>query len=99
MAILLIKLGIRFVVFTLVFWLAAKKNPKVAIKPKWATPIIAAVFALLNTALYAALKPILNLATLGAIGFLMPLIVNVLLLAVTVRLFSKREWLKIDGLI
>lgn len=99
MSILLIKLGVRFVVFTAVFWLAAKKNPKVVVRPSWATPIIAAVFALLNTGIYWALKPILNLATLGAIGFAMPLVVNILLLAVTVRLFAKKEWLKIDGLV
>jgi uncharacterized membrane protein YvlD (DUF360 family) len=99
MAIVLIKLGIRLVVFTAVFWLAAKKNPKVTITPKWATPIVAAVFALLNTFLYWALKPVLNLATLGAIGFLMPLVVNVILLVVTVRVFQRKEWVKIDGVI
>jgi uncharacterized membrane protein YvlD (DUF360 family) len=98
MGIVLIKLGIRLVVFTAVFWLAAKKNVKVAIKPRWALPVVAAVFALLNTFLYWALKPVLNLATMGAIGFVMPLIVNVLLLVVTVRLVQKKEWLKIDGL-
>ena len=99
MGILLIKLGVRLVVFTAVFWLAAKKNQKVTIKPKWALPIVAAVFALLNTFLYWALKPVLNLATMGAIGFVMPLIVNILLLVVTVRLVQKKEWLKIDGLV
>lgn len=99
MSILLIKLGVRFVVFTAVFWVAAKKNPKVVVRPAWATPLIAAVFALLNTGIYWALKPILNLATLGAIGFAMPLVVNILLLAVTVRLFAKKEWLKIDGMV
>jgi uncharacterized membrane protein YvlD (DUF360 family) len=98
MGIVLIKLGIRLVVFTAVFWLAAKKNVKVAIKPRWALPVVAAVFALLNTFLYWALKPVLNLATMGAIGFVMPLIVNILLLVVTVRLVQKKEWLKIDGL-
>jgi uncharacterized membrane protein YvlD (DUF360 family) len=99
MAMLLIKLGIRLVVFTAVFWIAAKKNPKVAIKPRWAIPIVASTFALLNVALYWALRPILNLATLGAIGFFMPLVVNLVLLIATERLVAKKEWLKIDGLI
>ena len=97
MAILLIKLGVRLAVFTLVFWLIARKSQTVVIKPRWATPIVAAVFALLNTALYWALKPILNLATLGVIGFAMPLVINAILLAVTVRIVEKKEWLKIDG--
>lgn len=99
MAIVLIKLGIRLVVFTAVFWIAAKRNPKVVIQPRWALPLVAGVFALFNTALYWALKPILNLATLGAIGFFMPLVVNVLLLFATVRVFAKKQWLKIDGFI
>ena len=97
MAILLIKLGIRLVVFTAVFWIAVKKNPKVVVQPKWAVPIVATVFALLNVGLYWALRPILNLATLGAIGFVMPLVVNLLLLVATERLVSKKQWLKIEG--
>lgn len=99
MAILLIKLGIRLVVFTAVFWIAVKKNEKVVVKPKWAVPIVATVFALLNVGLYWALRPILNLATLGAIGFVMPLVVNLLLLIATERLVAKKQWLKIDGII
>jgi uncharacterized membrane protein YvlD (DUF360 family) len=98
MSILLIKLGVRLVVFTAVFWLIARAMKQVVIKPKWATPIVAAVFALLNTGLYWALEPILNLATLGVIGFAMPLVINILILAVTVRIVEKKEWLKIDGL-
>lgn len=99
MAIVLIKLGIRLVVFTAVFWLAVKKNEKVVVKPKWAVPVVAAVFALLNVGLYWALRPILNLATLGAIGFVMPLVVNLVLLIATERLVAKKSWLKIDGII
>jgi hypothetical protein len=99
MTILLIKLGVRLVVFTAVFWLIARAMKQVVIKPRWATPIVAAVFALLNTGLYWALVPILNLATLGVIGFAMPLVINILLLAVTVRIVEKKEWLKIDGLV
>ena len=109
MAILLIKLGVRLVVFTAVFWIVAwteakkaagpqKREPRVAISPRWATPIVATVFALANVGLYWALEPILNLATLGAIGFLMPLVVNFLLLAATVRLFEARKWIKVNGL-
>jgi hypothetical protein len=95
---ILIKLGIRLVVFTGVFWLAARKNEKIIFEKKWATPLVAFTFAVLNTALYWALKPVMNLATFGAIGFLMPLIINGALLAATVRIFArKQQWFRIDG--
>ena len=95
---LLIKLGIRLVVFTAVFWIAAKKNKKVIFEKKWAMPLVSFTFAVLNTALYWALKPVLNIATLGAIGFVLPLIINGVLLGVTVRIFqAKQHWFRIDG--
>lgn len=84
----LIKLGVRLVIFGGVFFLAARRNPKVLIHAKWATPLVALVFAALNTGLYWALRPILDFATLGALGFFMPLIVNTVLLVSTVRLFA-----------
>ena len=84
---ILIELGVRLVVFGVVFFFAARKNPKVVISAKRATPVVAFVFAALNTILYWALTPILNLATMGAVGFVMPFIVNMLLLIATVRFF------------
>ncbi len=85
---LLIKLGVRFVVFGVVFFIAARRNPKVIIPVKWATPVVALVFALLNTTIYWALRPVLDLATLGALGFAMPLVANIVLLYVTVKFFA-----------
>lgn len=106
--VLLIKLAIRLVVFGAVFFVAAKKNPKIVIHNKWATPVIALVFALLNTGVYWLLAPILNLATLGAMGFIMPLVVNLVFLVATVNVFAvlnakrksqdKKPWLEIQGL-
>ncbi len=93
----LIKLGVRLVVFGLVFWIAARKNPKVLVPNKWATPLIALVFAALNTGLYWALTPVLNLATLGALGFVMPFFVNMMLLLATVRIFQRKKWIEIQG--
>ena len=87
--IVLIKLAIRLVVFGGVFFLAAKKNPKVVIHNKWATPLIALVFALLNTGVYWLLTPILNLATLGVMGFIMPFVVNMVFLLGTVKVSEK----------
>jgi hypothetical protein len=85
---ILIKLGVRLLVFGAVFFLAARRNPKIAIHARWATPPVALVFAMLNTGLYWALKPVLDLATLGALGFVMPLVVNTVLLVATVRFFA-----------
>jgi hypothetical protein len=94
---ILIKLGARLVVFGLVFFFAARRNPNVLLPNKWATPLIALVFALMNTALYWALTPILNLATLGAFGFLMPFVANVLFLYATVRIFAAKKWIAIES--
>lgn len=94
---ILIKLGARFLVFGLVFYLAARRNPKVKLPRKWATPLIALVFALMNTALYWALTPLLDLATLGAFGFLMPLVANLVFLWATVRIFASRKWIEIES--
>ncbi len=93
----LIKLGVRLIVFTAVFWIAAKKNEKIIFDKKWATPLVALVFAILNTALYWALKPVLDLASLGVVGFAMPFVVNIALLAVTLRIFQSRKWFHIEG--
>jgi uncharacterized membrane protein YvlD (DUF360 family) len=103
--VVLIKLAIRLVVFGLVFFVAAKKNPKIVIHNRWATPLIALVFALLNTAVYWLLTPILNLATLGVMGFAMPFVVNMVFLIGTVKVFDKinekrkseTKWFEIQG--
>lgn len=104
--IVLIKLAIRLLVFGVVFFIAAKKNPKVVIHNKWTTPLIALVFALLNTGVYWLLTPILNLATLGAMGFIMPFVVNMVFLLGTVKAFEKlnekrkseSKWIEIQGI-
>jgi uncharacterized membrane protein YvlD (DUF360 family) len=56
------------------------------------------VFAVFNTALYWMLKPVLNIATMGAIGFILPLIINGALLLLTMKVFEKKQWFRIDGL-
>ncbi len=99
MAMFLVKLGIRLVVFTAVFWVAAKKNDRITFAKRWAPPVVALVFAALNSLLYWALLPLLELATLGAVSFAMPFLVNILLLAITVRILESREWFKIEGLL
>jgi hypothetical protein len=92
----LAKLGIRFVVFGAVFGVVAHRRKDVIIEPKWALPLCGLVFAVLNTGLYWLLKPLLNLATLWTVWFLVPLLVNGFLLYLTDRLLKP---LKIDGLV
>ena len=96
--VLLIKLGVRLLAFTAVFWVAAKKNDKIIIEKKWATPVVGFAFAVLNTALYWVLGRVLNLATLGVVGFAMPLVINGVLLMVTARVFQRKpQWFRLEG--
>ncbi len=94
---MLIKLGVRLVVFTGVFWFAAKKNKKIVFEKKWAPPLVALVFAVLNTGLYWMLKPVLNIATMGAVGFALPFVINGGLLLGTMKVFEKKKWFRIEG--
>ena len=91
-------LAIRLVVFTAVFWLAARKHDRIVFAKKWSLPIVALVFATLNSALYLALKPIAEVVTLGVAGFALPMLLNLFLLGITVRLFQSRKWFRIEGL-
>lgn len=92
---LLIKLAVRLAVFGAVFAFAAWKNPRIRIHPKFALPLIALVFALLNTGVYWIAKPVLNLATLGAAWLFLPLILNGAFLWATHRVLKP---LRIEGL-
>lgn len=96
---ILIELGIRLLVFTGVFWFAAKRNKNIIIEKRWATPLVALVFAVLNTALYWVLEPVLDFATLGVAGFAMPLVINGGLLYATMKIFEKKKWFRIEGML
>jgi hypothetical protein len=95
---ILIKLGVRLVVFGLVFFIATRKNKKVIVAKTRMLPLIALVFATLNTALYWGLSKLLNLATMDTAAFLMPLAINLALLIGTIKIFEKKKWLEVQGL-
>ncbi len=95
---LLVKLGIRLLGFMAVFFFAARKNPKIKIEPRWAIPLVAGLFGVMNVGMYWLLKPVLNLATFGAAWFAMPFVINLGFLIATVRIFEKKKWLVIDGI-
>lgn len=94
---LLAKLGIRLLGFIALFWVAAARNPKIKIQPRWAIPLVAGMFAVFNVGLYWLLKPVLNLATFGAAWFAMPFVINLGFLIATLRVFEKKKWFVIEG--
>jgi uncharacterized membrane protein YvlD (DUF360 family) len=96
---LLVKIGIRLVTFIVVFWVATKKNPKVKIEPRWAIPLVAGLFGILNTGLYWLFKPVLHIATFGTAAFALPLVINGVFLYATSRAVEKKKWLQIDGIL
>ena len=86
---LLIKLGVRLVVFTGGFIAAAKYIQGVTVTRKLAYPALGFLFALLSTVFYWALSPLLDLATLNALSFAMPLVVNLVLLIATIKISNR----------
>lgn len=99
MNMILIKLGVRLVVFTAVFWFAARKNKKVVFEKTWAPPLVGIVFAVLSTALFWAASKLLGIVTLGAVGFVAPLVINLGLVIATAAIFKSRHWFRIEGVI
>jgi hypothetical protein len=92
----LIWLAIRFVVFGVALTFAMKKVKDVKVTPPHALPLVALVFAVLNTALYWLIAGALNLVTLWTLFFLVPFIANGVFLYATDRILKP---LKIDGMI
>jgi len=96
---ILAKLAIRLAVFIAVFWFASRKSSKITIQPRWAIPLVAGVFGLFNIGLYWLLRPLLHLATFGAVAFVLPLVINGLFLWATARAVAKKQWLKLEGVL
>jgi uncharacterized membrane protein YvlD (DUF360 family) len=97
---LLVKLGVRIVVFTAVFALAVWRSQGLRIERRWAVGLVGLVFALLNTALYGLLSVVLNVATFGIAWLFAPFLVNALFLWATGWLLRKIRvrGIEIDGL-
>ena len=94
---ILIKLAVRLVVFSGVFFAATKYIEGITVTKKWAFPLLGALFAVLTTLFYWLLAPVLDLVTFNAISLGLPLVVNLVLLAVTMRLLKTKGWLTVDG--
>jgi hypothetical protein len=93
---MLIWFAVRFVVFGVAITFAMKKVKGVKVEPKHAIPLVALVFALLNSLLYWLLASVLNLVTLWSLFFLVPFVANGVLLYATDRLLKH---LTIEGIV
>jgi uncharacterized membrane protein YvlD (DUF360 family) len=85
---LLLKLLIRTVVFGIVIAFVTRRDSKVVVEPRSALPTVAAVFAVLNVALYSFLWTVLNISTLFVLFFVVPFVANALLLWLTDKLMK-----------
>lgn len=86
---LLIKLGVRWVIFTITFVLATRYLDDVKVSKKWAYPLIGGMFALLNTAFYWLLAGALDIATLSSLQLTLPLVANTVLLIVMIKVSNR----------
>lgn len=86
---LLIKLGVRLVVFTAAFVAATRYLEGISVTKKWAYPVLGAMFAVLSTVFYWALAPVLDVATLNSLSFAIPLVANTVLLIAVIKVSNK----------
>jgi uncharacterized membrane protein YvlD (DUF360 family) len=80
---LLVHLLLRTLVFGVAITFACKRFDDVKVQPKEYLPVVALVFAVLNTALYHVLGFALNMVTLWTLWFAVPFVANGLLLLAT----------------
>ena len=85
----------RVVVFGIVIAFLTRRNAQITVTPRSALPVVAIVFALLNTLLYGFLKVALNIGTLLTLFLVVPFIANGILLWMTDKLIKP---FKVEGL-
>lgn len=86
---LLIKLGVRLVVFTAAFVASTRYLEGISVTKKWAYPVLGAMFSVLSTVFYWALAPVLDVATLNSLSFAIPLVANTVLLIAVIKVSNK----------
>ena len=90
----LIWLVVRTVVFGVALTFVTRGNGGVTVKPRAALPLVALVFALLNSLLYMGLATFVTWASLWTLSLVAPFLANAALLWLTARLIKP---LNIDG--
>jgi uncharacterized membrane protein YvlD (DUF360 family) len=88
MTLLVVKILARIVIFGIALTFACRRDGDVKVEPRNKLPLVAGVFALLNTLLYSLLAGILNLSTLWLLFFVVPFVANGLLLMLTDKLLK-----------
>ena len=102
---MLIRLGIAFVVFGAAITFATLKIKEVKVTHKAVIPLVAIVFALLNTALYWLVAFTIKAVSLWTLALVAPFLANAVLLYATDRLIKQFEikgivaFLKTAGLV
>lgn len=88
---LLIRLGIAFVVFGAAITFATLKIKEVKVTHKAVIPLVAIVFALLNTGLYWLVAFTIKAISLWTLALVAPFLANAVLLYATDRLLKQFE--------
>lgn len=98
MTLLIVKLLARVFVFGVALTFACRRDADVKVEPRSKLPIVAATFALLNTALYSLLAGVLTLPML-LLFFLVPFAANALILILTDKLLASFKIESITALV
>lgn len=98
MTLLLVKLIARVFVFGVALTFACRRDADVKVEPRSRLPMVAATFAVLNTALYSVLAGVLTLPML-LLFFLVPFAANALILMLTDKLLKSFKIESITALV
>ncbi len=88
---MIITLLIRIVVFGIALTYATRTVPDVKVDPRSALPVVALVFALLNTLLYGLVSFAVTVLSLGLFWLVAPFVANAVLLFATDKLLKPFE--------
>jgi uncharacterized membrane protein YvlD (DUF360 family) len=98
MTLLLVKLIARVFVFGVALTFACRRDADVKVEPRSKLPLVAATFAVLNTALYSLLAGVLTLPML-LLFFLVPFAANALILMLTDKILNSFKIESITALV
>lgn len=90
----LVWLLVRTIVFGVALTFVTRGNGAVKVSPRAALPLVALIFALLNSLLYAGIATFVTVASLWTLSLVAPFLANAALLWLTAKLLRP---LKIDG--
>jgi uncharacterized membrane protein YvlD (DUF360 family) len=89
-----LSLLVRVVVFGIAIAYVTRRNAKVKVEPRSALPLVALVFAGLNTLLYVLIAGVVKVVTLYTLAIVAPFVANAVLLWLTDRILKP---FKVEG--